>query len=139
MLSQRDIRVYFENPVGRLLEHPREFVIVQYNPGRRNFSELQAFLTHARQLLISRKWHKLVSDQRSMTAFTSEESEWITSTWFSQVTRHELTLHVAALLPQDVFARLASNLIMSQARNSSYTYRYFDNEHDAMGWLEETA
>ena len=139
MLSQHNIRLYFENPVGRLLEHPGNFAIVQYHPGRRALPELQSFLTHTRQLLLSRNWHKLVNDQRHMTAFTEEERAWIMNNWFSQIAHHELTLNVAALLPHDVFARLASNLVMHEARQANLIYRLFEDDQEAIAWLQQIA
>ncbi len=42
------LRLYFENPVGRRLEQPAgACVVVEYRAGPRQFSDPQAFLTHA--------------------------------------------------------------------------------------------
>ncbi|SMB99563.1 hypothetical protein SAMN00120144_0264 [Hymenobacter roseosalivarius DSM 11622] len=66
-------RLYFNNPVGRVLEHPDGYAHIIYEPGPRKLDYLQAFLTHTGQRL--RCWHKLFSDQRLMAPFTPEESQ----------------------------------------------------------------
>ncbi len=76
-MSYATLRLYFENPVGRLLEQPvGQYVVVQYRSGPRKLPELQAFLTHAGQLLSRQGWHKLLGDQRLMDPFTAEEVQW---------------------------------------------------------------
>jgi hypothetical protein len=82
------LRVYFENPVGRLLEQSvGQYVVVEYHPGPRKLNELQAFLTHAGQLLSRQGWHKLLGDQRHMAPFTPEELEWVTGFWLTSAQR----------------------------------------------------
>ena len=133
--TQQSLPVYFENPVGRLLEHPNGYAIVQYKSEKRKMNELQAFLTHASQLLLRRGWHKLLGDQRVMTAFTEEEQTWIKENWLRQPITANTTIYGAVLIAHDVFARLAMNLIMNEARESALVYRLFDEEADAEAWL----
>lgn len=71
-----NLSLYFENAAGRLLEHPDQYVILQYHPGKRAFTDLQALLTHTGILLRRNSWHKLLGDQRLMTPFTEEGSKW---------------------------------------------------------------
>ncbi|TVT43746.1 hypothetical protein FNT36_06575 [Hymenobacter setariae] len=99
---------YFENSVGRLLEHPAgHYISVEYRTGPRKLSELQAFLSHAGQLLARRGWDKLLSHQGLMTPFTPEEIEWITGFWRTKAQQRTDMLYGALLLPHDVFARLS--------------------------------
>ncbi|TGE25402.1 hypothetical protein E5K00_09495 [Hymenobacter aquaticus] len=136
MSEQTTPRLYFENPVGRLLEHPTGYAIVEYNAGTRKLSDMQAFLTHASQLLQSRGWRKMLGDQHLMSPFTDDERAWIKDFWVSR-TAAGSTIYGAVILPQDVFARLSLSLVMSEAQESALTYRLFDNEADATQWLAQ--
>ncbi len=101
------LHTYFENPVGRLLEHPVEhYILVEYSTGPRQLTELQAFLNQAGQLLAQRGWDKLHSHQGMMGAFTQEEIAWITEYW-STKKHHPTDLYGAMLLPHEVFAHLS--------------------------------
>lgn len=101
------LHTYFENAVGRLLEHPVErYITVEYHTGPRQLGELQSFLNHAGQLLAQRGWDQLRSDTSMMAAFTAEELVWIIDYW-STKTHRPTDLYSAMLLPHDVFARLS--------------------------------
>ncbi|UOQ76347.1 hypothetical protein MUN84_17505 [Hymenobacter sp. 5516J-16] len=128
------LRLYFENPVGRLLEHPDGYLVVQYNAGKRKLEELKTFLTQASTLLQQRNWHKLLGDQRVMAAFTEAERVWITENWLTRSTTAH-PYYGAVLLAHDVFARLAMNLVMNEARESGLVYRLFEDENAAVAWL----
>lgn len=130
-------RLYFNNPVGRVWEHPDGYAHVVYEPGPRELHHLQAFLTHTGQLLRLRDWHKLFGDQRLMSPFTPEESQWIVDYWLTAEQRGTYTIYGAVLLPQDVFARLSVSQIMTEARAAALTYRMFDSEETAQEWLRQ--
>jgi hypothetical protein len=101
-------RVFFENPVGRLLEQPvGGYLVVEYYNGPRKLSDLQAFLTQAGQVLALRGWDRLIADQGQMPAFTPEETEWVSQYWFTRTQQRTDLLHGAMLLPHDVFKRLS--------------------------------
>ncbi len=130
------LRLYYENSVGRLLEQPAgQYVVVQYHPGPRKLNELQAFLTHAGQLLSRQGWHKLLGDQRLMAPFTPEEIAWVTEYWLTSAQRRTSELYGAVLLPHDVFARLSVSQVMNEAKAAAMTYRLFDNDAEAATWL----
>jgi hypothetical protein len=101
------LRTYFENPVGRLLEHPVEqYILVEYRTGPRQVGELQAFLNHAGELLAQRGWDKLQHHEGRMAALTPEEITLIADYWSNQ--KHSPTdLYGAMLLPHEVFAQLS--------------------------------
>jgi hypothetical protein len=101
------LHTYFENPVGRLLEHPVErYIQVEYGTGPRQTGELQAFLNHAGQLLAQHGWDKLQHHEGKMAALTPEEVTSITDYWSTQ--KHSSTdLYGAMLLPHEVFAQLS--------------------------------
>jgi hypothetical protein len=102
------LRVYFENPVGRLLEQPvGGYLVVEYHNGPRKLSDLQAFLTQAGELLALRGWDRLIADQGQMPAFTQEEAEWVSQYWLNRTQQRTDLLHGAMLLPHDVFERLS--------------------------------
>ncbi|QIX60218.1 hypothetical protein FY528_01130 [Hymenobacter lutimineralis] len=130
------MRLYFENPVGRVLEHPDGYAYIQYHPGPRKLHHLQAFLTHTSQLLRLRNWNKLLGDQRQMAPFTPEESEWIVDYWLSAKNQGS-SVYGAVLLPEDVFARLSVNNMLQEAKAAALTYRMFSSEADAIVWLRQ--
>jgi hypothetical protein len=137
-MADTQLRLYFENPVGRLLEPSEEdHIIVKYHAGGRRLADLQAFLTHAGQLLIRRNSHKLLGDQRLMAPFSSEESKWITEFWLTAAQRRTDVLYGAVLLPQDVFARLSVTQVISDAKAAAMTYRLFEDEAAAAVWLRQ--
>lgn len=131
------LRLYFENPVGRILEHPDGYAVVQYKAGPRQLDHLQAFLTHAGRLLQSRGWHKLLGDQRLMAPFNDTERSWITEYWLDRKDKEAHPLYGAVLLPDDVFARLSVSQIMQEARAASMTYRLFQDLEEAEAWLRQ--
>ncbi|WP_210521355.1 hypothetical protein [Hymenobacter terricola] len=131
------MRLYFENPIGRLLEHPDGYALVQYAAGPRDFATFQAFLTHTGQLLRRYGWHKMLADQRAMAPFTEEESHWITNHWLARNASDGYELYGAVVIPSNEYARLALNVVMSTAQHSSLTYRLFEAEPEATAWLRE--
>ncbi|MFD2717677.1 hypothetical protein ACFST9_03050 [Hymenobacter monticola] len=131
------MRLYFENPVGRLLEHPDGYALVQYAPGVRDFPTYQAFLTHTSQLLRRHGWHKLLADQRQMAPFTDEERNWIREFWLARSEDEGYELFGAILIPADVFAQLSLNMVMNDSQQSALTYRMFANEAEAVEWLQQ--
>jgi len=129
--------VYFENLVGRLSEHADGYAIVHYKPGKRVFSDFQALLTHLGHLLHRRQWHKVLTDQRAMAPFTDEERVWINERWLHTPLGVRQERVAAVLLPHDVFARLATNLVMHDAREGNLTYHIFEEENAAGAWLRQ--
>ena len=132
-------KLYFENSVGRLLEHPEGFVVFAYKPGKRKLSDLQALLTHTRNLLERNQWHRMLGDQRLMAPFTEEEGAWIVDYWLDATRQRPGGIYGAVLLANDVFARLSMDQVMHEARASALTYRLFDSEDKAIAWLRQVA
>ena len=131
------MRIYFENPVGRLIEHPNGYALVQYAAGPRDFATFQAFLTHTSQMLRRQGWHKLLADQRLMAPFTDEERRWVGEYWLAQSEIHGHELYGAIVVPSDVFARLSVNLVMNDSQQSALTYQMFEDEAEAILWLNQ--
>ncbi|MBH8557405.1 hypothetical protein [Hymenobacter negativus] len=130
-------RLYFENNAGRLLEHADGYVVFQYHPGKRNLADLQALLTHTSNLLNRNQWHRLLGDQRLMSPFTEEESAWIKTYWLDSSLQRPGGIYGAIILAHDVFARLAMNQVMHEAKASALTYRLFETEETAVAWLRQ--
>lgn len=127
--------IYFENAVGRLLEHPDGYAYFQYYPGKRKLSDLQALLTHTSRLLQRNKWCKILGDQRLMLPFTDEESAWIVEHWLAHDRQRPGGIYAAVILANDVFARLATSQIQYETKASALTYRVFEHEAAAAVWL----
>lgn len=129
------LQLYFENAVGRLLENPKGYVVVEYAPGPRKLSDLQALLTHAGLALSRNGWHKLLGDQRHLSPFTPEESKWITEYWLTASQLRTDKVYGAVLLPHDVFARLSVSQLINDAKAAALTYRLFEDVAAAEAWL----
>ncbi len=117
------------------MEHPDGYALVAYNDGPRDFATFQAFLTHTSQLLRRHNWHKMLADQRKMQPYSDEERSWINDYWLRQKAIDGYLLYGALLVPRDVFARLALNLVLNDSQQSALTYRLFDEEAEAVAWL----
>ncbi|GAB3243577.1 hypothetical protein GCM10027346_40440 [Hymenobacter seoulensis] len=128
------MRLYFENPVGRILEHPDGYVLIRYHAGPRDLFHLQAFLTHTGRLLQLRKWNKLFGDQRLMEPFTDEEGQWIVEYWLSE-SNQNWPVYGAVLVAPEALASLPEALRSQPAHAGALTYRLFDDEQAAATWL----
>lgn len=122
---------YFQNSVGRLLEHPQGYAVIEYRPGPRQLADLQGLLAQLVRLLTQRGWDRVLADQRLMQPYTPEESEWIRTNWLTR----DVVFRGAILLPQDVFARLASSQLVHEAKAVSLSYRVFEEPATAETWL----
>ena len=132
-------RLYFENSAGRLLEHPDGYVVFAYKPGKRKLSDLQALLTHTRNLLERNQWHRMIGDQRLMDPFTEEESTWIVDYWLDASRQRPGGLYGALILANDAFAQVPKDQVMHEAKAAALTYRVFDSEDNAAAWLRQVA
>ncbi len=132
-------RLYFNNPVGRVMEHPDGYAHVIYEPGPRRLDYLQAFLTHTGKLLRLRGWHKIFGDQRLMSPYTPEERQWIIDYWLTAEQRGSATIYGAVLLSEDDFAQLPASQATTEARAAALTYRLFDSETAAQQWLQQVS
>jgi hypothetical protein len=127
-------RLYYENAVGRLYEHPEGFALFRFKPGKRKFSELQGLLIQVRDLLESKGWNRFLADNTLLTPFTPEEVAWIANHW-STAAQRQGGLYGAVVLAQDVFARLAMGQVMHQVHDTAMHFRRFETEAEALAWL----
>jgi hypothetical protein len=132
-------RLYFENSVCRLLEHPEGFAVSEYKPGLRQFADLQALLTHTRNLLERNRWHRMLGDQRRMTPFTEEESTWIVNHWLDASRQRLGGLYAGILVSGEAFALISPEQVGQEATIAALTYRLFDDEAPAVAWLRQLA
>jgi hypothetical protein len=137
MQSTLPSRLYFENNVGRLLEHPEGFVVFEYKPGPRQFADLQALLTHTRNLLERNQWHRMLGDQRLMMPFTKEESTWIVHHWLDASRQRPGGLHAGILVSGEDFGLIPPDQVGKEATIAALTYRLFDQEEHAVVWLRQ--
>ncbi|MBD2767590.1 hypothetical protein IC235_06760 [Hymenobacter sp. BT664] len=131
------MRLYFENSVGRVLEHPDGYALVRYAAGQRDFAFFRAFLTHTGHLLRRYGWHQLLADQRATAPFTDEERTWVHEYWRARSERGGDELHSAVILPQGLLNRLSPTLLMNDSQPSALTYRLFEAEAEAVAWLHQ--
>jgi hypothetical protein len=127
--------LYFENATGQVRENPAGYVVVSYSAGKRTIAEFNTLLTKAGQLLLARKWQRMLSDQRLMATFTEEEKVWSAEHWLGQRIARPTQLWVAMLVPLDVFARLSIAQVLSQATPGTVNYQPFTQEQAAHDYL----
>lgn len=137
MLRLSGLPLYYQNPVGRLYEHPDGYVVVDYSTGQRRLGDLQAFLNHLEHLLKRRNWNRILANQSLMTPFTEEESTWIREHWLAVSRALQQEMVAAILLPEDVFARLALSTMLQGAREGALLYRGFSDVQEAAAWLRQ--
>lgn len=127
--------LYFENAAAAVREHPAGYVVFEYKPGKRAFTDLQAVLQHLSNLLRRRDWHRILGDQRTMTPFTEQETAWIVDYWLDVTRQRPGGIYAAVLLAEDVFARLAATQLRHENKQAALTYRLFEDEAEAATWL----
>ncbi|GAA4054286.1 hypothetical protein GCM10022409_46670 [Hymenobacter glaciei] len=130
-------RLYFENAVGRLYEHPDGYALFRFSAGQRKLSELQGLFRHVRHVLERNGWHHFLSDQRLLAPFTPEEVDWLVDYWRDTAAQHPAGLYGAVVMSHNVFTRLAMGQIVQQANTASMYFRRFETEAEATGWLEQ--
>ena len=131
-------RLYFENAVGRVFEHADGYLVVQYRPGPRVLGDFQALVLHTRNVLHRNGWHRVLADQRHMSPFTAPETSWVDAFWRDPANQPPAGLHAAVVLADDVFARLATNLLR-ETMAGALTYQLFLDETSAVAWLQQVA
>ncbi|GGF00049.1 STAS/SEC14 domain-containing protein [Hymenobacter cavernae] len=132
------MRIYYENRVGRSVEDPLGFARLIYHRGTRTKAEFQALLGHTTRLLARRGDGRLLVDQRLMTPFTPDEQQFVIHEWLPLTILEGGYRCGAVVLAHDVFARLATATVVTAVRDLPMTYRYFDNEAEAITWLVTT-
>ncbi len=134
-MPSASLPIYFENAVAQLREHPAGYVVFEYKPGKRQFAEFQAVLTHLSNLLRRRDWYKILGDQRRMSPFTEQENAWVVNYWLDVTRQRPGGIYAAVLLADDVFARLAATQLRHENKEAALTYRLFDDQQEADTWL----
>lgn len=128
--------VYFQSPAGLVLEHALAgYAELRYLPSKRRPGELADLLTHLGQLLLTRGWHKFLSDNRQMTPYSADEKQWFVSQWLSGAVPHPNPLTGVIVLPEQVVARLSFLEMSMRAAAASLRYRTFQEEHEAIAYL----
>lgn len=140
MLLLAGLSLYYENPIGRLYEHPDGYVVVDYNAGVRELATYQAFLTHLENLLKRRGWNRMLANQWLLQPFTDEESTWLREHWLTVSHAMQREMIAAILLPEQVLAHLTSSSARFQsAREGALVYRLFTDAQAASTWLRHQA
>ena len=127
--------IYFKNSVGCLWEEPEAYLRLEYDPGPREEVQFRALLTHVRQAMQRRSWSRLLINQQKMSAFTPAEESWMVNDWLPQAVRENGYRYGAVVVAHDVFARLAMTGLVMTSRKLGHTYRNFEHEKEAVGWL----
>ncbi|WBO85990.1 hypothetical protein [Hymenobacter yonginensis] len=121
--------VYFENAVGRILEHPEGYAWVIYKDTRRGITEFRALLTHLGQLLLRRGWSRILVDMHLIQPLSEPEKQFLVDEWYSRKIARPEHVCVAYLAAQDAVSRLSIHQIQAEARK--------ENTSDAFQTLAE--
>jgi hypothetical protein len=127
--------LFFENAMGRVLEHPNGYALIRYNPGKRTLADVQDLLMNLGRLLQKRGWFKLLSDQRLLSPLSEEEQALILDYWQARHFLFGATVG-AVILANNLSTRLSFARIREQA-HGSLRYHQFDNELTADAWLRQ--
>ncbi len=131
--------LYFENSAGRIWEEAEAYLRLEYKAGSRDAVQFRAILTHLMQAMSRNRWSRAMIDQRLMASYTPAERTWMSDEWLPRAVHEHGYRYGAALVAQDVFARLAMNQFVLANRSLPHTYRSFETEETALAWLESVA
>ena len=130
--------LYFENPIGRLYEHPDGYAIIAYNRGPRQLATFQSFLQHLENLLQRHGWNKVLADHRQLTPFTEEEHVFLHENWLQISHAAGQQMLAAVLIPAERLALLPAEQ-QHTARVGALTYHLFTDVASATAWLRPLA
>ncbi|RPD45226.1 hypothetical protein DNI29_17695 [Hymenobacter sediminis] len=126
--------LYFENPIGRLYEHPDGYAIIAYNPGPRQLATFQAFLQHLENMLRRHGWNKILADHRQLTPFTEEEHVFLHEHWLQTSHASGQQMLTAVLISAEQLAELPAEQ-QQTAHVGTLTYHLFADVASATAWL----
>jgi hypothetical protein len=121
--------IYFENAVGRILEHPEGYAWVLYKETPRSITELRSLLTHLGHLLLRRQWRRILVDMHLIQPLSEPEKQFLIDEWYSRKIARPQQLCVAYIAARDAIARLSIHQIQPEARK--------ENTSDAFQTLPE--
>ena len=128
-------RVYYENGVGRATDDSLGFARLTYREAPRTKEAFQALLGHVSRLLAQRGDGCLLVDQRLMQPFTPEEQTYVVEQWVPRAVQEGNYRFGAVVVAHNVFARLATSMVVTAVRDLPILYRYFEEEAEAVTWL----
>jgi hypothetical protein len=128
-------RVYYENAVGRAIDDPMGFARLTYQSGVRQQDAFRALLGHVSRLLARRADGCLLVDQRLMEPFTPDEQAYVIEQWLPRAAQEGGYRFGAVVVAHNVFARLATAMVVTAVRDLPMTYCYFEDEAEAVAWL----
>jgi len=128
-------RVYYENAVGRATDDSLGFARLTYKEGVRSTDAFHALLGHVTRLIARRADGCLLVDQRLMQPFTPEEQTYVIEQWLPRAAQEGGYRFGAVVVAHNVFARLATAMVVTAVRDLPMTYCYFEQEAEAVTWL----
>lgn len=108
--------IYFENAMGRILEHAAGYALVRYHAGKSELTELRALLTHLGHLLLRRNWQRILADMRVLEPLTSLEKILIVEEWYQGHIPRPERLCTAYVLADNALTRLSIYELQHEAR-----------------------
>lgn len=124
-----------ENRAGQVWASPAGFLRIVWGSQPRTLAESQALLQHVLHALQQRRWSRVLINQSQMLPFTSEEQQWIATTWLPAAVQAGGYRHGAVVVSPAVLVRLATAFVTTNVQGLPLTYRSFDTEEEAERWL----
>jgi hypothetical protein len=127
----------FTNSAGRFLADPEGFLRAYWAITPRTLADTQALFTRMSEVLRQRGWGRILVDQVAMLPFSTAEQQWITQEWLPQAVQVNGYRYGAVVVASDIYARLATAYITTNVGGLPLRYRSFDQEAEAVAWLQQ--
>ncbi|MGF1637513.1 MAG: hypothetical protein ACFCUU_10615 [Cyclobacteriaceae bacterium] len=120
------------------IEHDEEIgaVIMNWKPVWLKPEEYKAALEKGLQLVKEKNLKNWIANLKEMKLITLENEKWTNEVWFPKALKSSIR-HMALVLSDDVFNKVAVKKIMSEQQVQSITTQNFSSVSDAKVWIKE--
>jgi hypothetical protein len=126
--------LYFQNAVGKVVEHPDGYAFVQYNQVKWDVELLRNLLEHLGNLLLHRGWHRILVDLQHIEPLSAKEKQFLIAEWYSCKIPRPASVTTAYTPAENVFSRLAIHELQEVARKNNQS-QSFNNLAEAQAYL----
>ncbi|SFQ35204.1 hypothetical protein [Hymenobacter arizonensis] len=116
--------IYFQNAIGRIVEHPNGYAFVQYHRAKWDVALLRVLLVHLGELLLSRGWSRILVNLQFIEPLSNVEKEFLVAEWYSCKIPRPVSVVTAYVLADNVFARLAIHELQEVARKNNLSQSF---------------
>ena len=98
--------------------------------------DFRKLMTAGADAFLKHRCTKWLSDDRSSTALKKEDVEWGQQNWEGRILGHGWK-YWAIVLPQNAIGKMTMNPIVERYASKGVEVKAFDNEDQAMKWLQQ--